>query len=53
MGRGYVFDPNESRMASRMAEGHQLRKGHRLTGVWVYGMPGYRELQRTCCGGSR
>jgi hypothetical protein len=45
----YQFDPNESRLAATMAAGHLRRKGHALKGVWVYTMPGFRELQRTCC----
>lgn len=45
----HAFDPNESRMASRMAAGHLTRRGHALRGVWVYSMPGYRTLSRTCC----
>lgn len=45
----YQFDAGESRMAATMAAGHLRRKGHELKGVWVYGAPGFRELQRTCC----
>jgi hypothetical protein len=45
----YQFDANESRLAATMAAGHMTRKGHQLRGVWVYEMPGFRKLQRTCC----
>jgi hypothetical protein len=46
----YQFDANESRFNADMARGHLIRKGHQLKGVWVYEMPGYRKLQRSCCG---
>ena len=42
----YEFKATENR---HMARGHRARKGHDLTGVWVYLAPGYRKLQRTCC----
>lgn len=45
----YKFKADENALTRRMAEGHRIRKGHTLTGVWVYGAPGWRELQRTCC----
>lgn len=45
----YVFDASESRLSAQMAAGHLKRKGHELKGVWVYLMPGYRQLQRRCC----
>ena len=45
----YVFKAEENALTRRMAEGHRLRKGHELRGVWVYSMPGFRTLQRTCC----
>jgi hypothetical protein len=44
-----VFAAEENAMTRSMARGHLLRKGHELKGVWVYEMPGYRRLQRTCC----
>ena len=49
----YTFNAEESRLAATMAAGHLARKGHELRGVWVYGMPGYRTLQRTCCKAAR
>lgn len=46
----YQFDRSSgSKLDARMADGHKIRKGHELRGVWVYSMPGYRTLQRTCC----
>lgn len=45
----YTFDATADRMSAQMAQGHLARKGHVLRGVWVYLMPGYRRLQRTCC----
>lgn len=46
---GYQFEASDNRLSARMAAGHAARKGHTLRGVWVYSMPGYRTLQRTCC----
>lgn len=45
----YVFNASQSRLCMKMATRHEVRKGHTLTGIWVYEMPGYRRLQRTCC----
>ena len=44
-----AFKATESKMTERMAQGHKMRKGHELKGVWIYTAPGFRELQRSCC----
>ena len=45
----YQFKADENRLTQDLARGHRARKGHDLKGVWVYGAPGFRQLQRTCC----
>ena len=44
----FLFDKHESKFAYQLSEGHMNRKGHELTGVWVYDN-GIRHLERTCC----